>query len=83
MKSNKTPCMIYSDLESLIKKICNCKNNPEKSSTTKIGEQIPCGYSMSTIWAFGNVKNKHSLYRGEDCMKKFCIFSERTCSRCN
>ena len=49
MKSNKTPCMIYSVLKSLIKKICNCKNNPEKSST-KIGEQIPCGYSMSTIW---------------------------------
>ena len=36
--------------------------------------QIPCGYSMSTIRAFDNVKNKHSLYCGEDCMKKFCIF---------
>ena len=21
---------------------------------------------MSTIWAFGTIKNKHSLYRGED-----------------
>ena len=28
---------------------------------------------MSTLWAFNNVGNKHSLYRGEDCMKKFWI----------
>ena len=27
---------------------------------------------MSTIWAFDNIGNKHTLYRGEDCMKKFC-----------
>ena len=28
---------------------------------------------MSTIWAFDHIENKHTLYRGEDCMKKFCI----------
>ena len=38
MKSDKTPCIIYADLESLIKKIDNCKNNPEKSSATKTDE---------------------------------------------
>ena len=27
---------------------------------------------MSTIWAFHNIEKKHTLYRGEDCMKKFC-----------
>ena len=27
---------------------------------------------MSTIWAFDNIENKHTLYRGKDCMKKFC-----------
>ena len=26
---------------------------------------------MSIIWAFNNVENKHTLYCGEDCMKKF------------
>ena len=29
-------------------KINECANSPEKSSATKIGEHIPCGYSMST-----------------------------------
>ena len=32
--------------------------NPEVSSITKIGEYIPCGYSMSTIWAFDRIKKK-------------------------
>ena len=65
-------CVIYADIESLIKKIDGCANNPENSSTTKIAEHIPCGYSMSTIWAFDDIENKHTLYRGKDCMKKLC-----------
>ena len=27
---------------------------------------------MSTIWAFDHIENKHTLYRGKDCIKKFC-----------
>ena len=30
---------------------------------------------MSTIWVFGSIESKHTLYRGEDCMKKFCTSS--------
>ena len=48
-----------------------CRNNPENSST-KIGEHIPCGYSMSTILGFDHIENKHTLYHGKDCVKKFC-----------
>ena len=49
-----------------------CANNPEKSLTTKIGEYIPCGSSMSAIWGFDQIESKHILYRGKDCMKRFC-----------
>ena len=49
MKSDKTSYIIYADMESLIQKIDGCANNPEHSSTTKIGEHIPCGHSVSTI----------------------------------
>ena len=52
MKSDKTPYIIYADLESLIKKIDGCENDPENSSATKIGERIPCGYSISKVWGF-------------------------------
>ena len=50
--SAKVPSIIYADLEYLIKKIDRCENNPEKSSTTKVGKHIPCGYSVSRIWTF-------------------------------
>ena len=42
-----------------------------KSSTTKLDEHIPCGYSMSTIWPFGDIDNNHDIYRSEDCMERF------------
>ena len=61
-----------------IKVFCRIALPTKKSSTTKIGQHIPCGYSMPTIWAFDGIKNKHSLYRGKDCN-----FFKRTCSRCN
>ena len=51
MRSDKMSYIIYADIGSLIKKKDGCANNPENSSTAKIGEHIPCGYSMSTIWA--------------------------------
>ena len=70
-KSDKAPFIIYADLESLIEKIDGCKNNPEKSSMTNVSEHIPSGFSMSTIPSFKDTENKHYVYRGKDCMKKF------------
>ena len=71
-KSSKMPYIIYAYINSLIKKIDWCENNPKKSSTTKISEHIPCGCSMSTICGFNHIEDKHTLCRGKDCMKKFC-----------
>ena len=51
-------------------KLDECKNNPENSSKTKVGEHIPCGYSISTT--FAGVENKHEAYGGEDSMKTLC-----------
>ena len=59
MKLDKIPYIIFANIESLIEKIDGCGNNSENSSTTKIDEHIPCAYSISTIWAFNNIENKH------------------------
>ena len=66
------PCIIYADLEYLIKRIEGCENNLEISSATKDGDHVSCGYLMSIIWGFNHMKNKHTLYHGNHCMKKFC-----------
>ena len=39
-KYGKTPIIIYTDLECLMGKNNSCKNNPESSFTTKVGEHI-------------------------------------------
>ena len=66
------PYIIYADIESLIRKPDGHENNPGNCSTTKIGEHIPCRHSMSTICGFDHTEDKHALYRGKDCIKKFC-----------
>ena len=63
-KSDKAPFIIYADLECILEKIDGWKNNPKNSSTTKVSEHIPSGFSMSTISAFRSIENKHNVYRG-------------------
>ena len=83
-KSDKAPFIIYADLECIIEKIDGCKNNPENSSTTKVSKHIPSGFSMSTISSFRSTENKHDVYRGKDCMKRFSeFFREHTMKTIN
>ena len=49
------------------------KNNPENSFTAKVSKLIPSGFSMPTS-SLRSIENKHDVYRGKDCMKKFCEF---------
>ena len=73
-KFDKASFIIYADLDCMIEKTDGCKNNPENLSTTKVSENIPSGFSMSTISSFRIIEKKHDLYRGKYCMKKFCEF---------
>ena len=70
--SDKTPFIIYADLECIVEKIDGCKNNLENSSKTKVSEHIPSGFSMSTISSLKSIENNHDGYWGKDCMKTFC-----------
>ena len=47
------------------------ENVVENSFTTKAGEHVPSGFSMSTISSFKCIENKHDVYIVKDCMKKF------------
>ena len=71
-KSDKTLCITFADLECSIEKIDGCKYNPKNSSTTKVGKHIPSRFSMSAMSSFKSIGNKHDVYRGKDCMEKFC-----------
>ena len=64
------PYIVYAHIESLIKKIGGFTNNQENFSVTKIGEHLPCKYSISKIWA-----SKNTLYIEEKIVwKRFVNF---------
>ena len=71
-KSDKAPFNIYADLECIIGNIDGSQNNPENSSTIKVIEHIPSGFSITTISSFRSIQKYHDVYRGKDCMKTFC-----------
>ena len=62
----------YADLECVIEKTNVCKNNHENSSTTKVTENIPSGFSMSTISSLKSIENNYDVYGSKDCTKEFC-----------
>ena len=39
---------------------------------TKVHEYLPLVFPISTISSYKSIENKHDVYRGNDCMKKFC-----------
>ena len=72
-KSIKSPFIIYADLECLLEKTSTRYKYLEESSTTEINKHTPSGYPLFTHCSFDKTKNKLDYYRGEDCMKKFCL----------
>ena len=67
----KVPIIIIADLKSLLEKMSTCHNNPEKSSTIKINEHTPSGYSLFTHCSFDLTKNKLDCFRVKACMGRF------------
>ena len=72
-KCMRAPFVIYADLECLLEKRNTCHNNLEKSSATKVNKHVPSGYSLFTHCSFDTTKNTLDYYRGEDCIKNFCL----------
>ena len=68
----RVPFIMCVNLERLVENISTCHNDSNKSSTVKIKEYTPSGYSLFTNCSFDNIKYWHSYYRGQDCMKILC-----------
>ena len=70
-KSDEAQFIIQAVFKCMTEKIGGSKNNTENSSTTKVSKRTPSGFSISTICSFRSIGNKHDVYRGKDCIKKF------------
>ena len=68
----KVQFIMYADFESILKPIQGLGNNPTISSMRDINNHVPSGWCVHSEFAYGKVENPLKLYRGEDCVKKFC-----------
>ena len=74
----KVPFMMYADFESILEPIQGASNNPNVSSTRGVNIHTPSGWCVYSKFAYGDVTNPLTQYRGSDCVEKFCehIISE-------
>ena len=74
----KVPFMMYADFESILEPIQGASNNHNVSSTRGANIHMPSGWCIYSKFAYGNVINSLTQYRGSDCVEKFCehIISE-------
>ena len=68
----KVPYIMYADFESILEPIQGPENDPRISSTRSINNHVPSAWCVRSEFAYGKVKNPLKLYRGKDCVKKFC-----------
>ena len=68
----KVPFIMYADLESILKPIQGLVNNLMIPSTREVNNQIPSGWCIRSEFTYGEIKDPLRLYRGKDCVRKFC-----------
>ena len=68
----KVPFIMYADFESILELISGPGNNPRISTARGINVHVPSGWCIRSEFAYGKVKDPLKLYRGKDCVKKFC-----------
>ena len=74
----KVPFMMYADFESILEPIQGVSNNPNFSSTRRVNIHTPSGWCVYSKFAYGDITNPLTQYRGSNCIEKFCehIISE-------
>ena len=68
----KVPFIMYADFESILKLIQGLVNDLMISSTRGVNNQVRSGWCIHSEFAYGEVKDPLRLYRGKDCVRKFC-----------
>ena len=68
----KVPFIMYADFESILELISGPEPNPKISSAPGVNVHTPSGWCVRSEFAYGEVKDPLKLYRGKDCVSKFC-----------
>ena len=73
--------IMYTDFESILKPIQGPENDPTISTIRGINVHTSSGWCVRSEFAYREVNNPLKLYRGKDCIQRFCnhIIREAHC----
>ena len=60
----KVPFMMYADFESILMPIQGPNPDPGKANIAKVNQYIPSGWCVYSKFAYGDVKDPLTIYRG-------------------
>ena len=63
---------MYADFESYLEPIQGSNPNPSQPYNVKVNKHIPMSWGVYSTFAYGKVENSKRVYRGRDCIEKFC-----------
>ena len=74
----KVPFVMYADFESILEPTQRASNNPNYSSTIGVNVHTPSRWCLHSKFAYRDLDNPTTQYRGSDCVERFCehIISE-------
>ena len=64
--------IIYANYESILEPSQGLGNNPSISSVRGVNVYTPSWWCVRSEFAYGKVEDPLKLYRGKDCIRKFC-----------
>ena len=68
----KDPFIMYADFESILEPIQDPNPEPTGPYILKVAKHSPSGWCVYSKFSYGEVKDPLRLYRGKDCLEKFC-----------
>ena len=73
----RDPFMMYEDFEAILEPIQGPNPDPNQPYTSKVNQHVPSGWCVYSKFAYGDVKDPLTIYRGKDCVEKFCDYIKR------
>ena len=70
----RVPFIMYADFESILKPIESTTPDPNQPYTNRVNEHTPSGWCVYSKFAYGEVSNPLTIYRGKDCIRTFCEY---------
>ena len=77
----KVPFMMYADFQSILEPIQGPNSAPVGPYTSEVAKHSPSGWCVYSKFTYREVKNPLKLYRGKDCLEKFCYYIKQEANR--